>query len=262
MAITAPPHPTQAPAPTDAALPQYSRRKIAAVWAAAALPMGALSWIVAPWLSHHISGPSPLSKALLLSITAGLAWQFVMVLILLRPERRSPDWQGYRNALWLRSPRSPKTGRRGGRLWLLVPVFAVLSGIEEFVPQVHHAAAREFSTLLESDAGQALFQGSWGWFALVVAMAVFNTVLGEELLFRGVLLPRMNAAFGKRDWLANGLLFAAYHLHVPWIIPATLVDTFAVVYPAKRFRSALLSIAIHSVQSVFVIIGVLVLVVG
>ena len=40
-------------------------------------------------------------------------------------------------------------------------------------------------------------------------MTVFNTVLGEELLFRGLLLPRMNGVFGRRDWLANGVLFAA-----------------------------------------------------
>jgi CAAX protease family protein len=247
-----------APAPEADALPQYSRRKIGAVWAAAALPMGILSWVVAPL----IAGSGSLTKPLLVSLTAGLVWQFFLVLILLRPERRSREWQGYRHALWIRAPRSPRTGRRGGRLWLLVPGLAFLSGIEEFVPQVHHAASREFSALLESHAGHVLFQGSWGWFAVVVVLAVFNTVLGEELLFRGLLLPRMNGAFGKRDWLANGVLFAVYHLHTPWIIPAALVDTFVVVYPAKRFRSALLSIAIHSVQSVFILIAVLSIVVS
>jgi membrane protease YdiL (CAAX protease family) len=36
---------------------------------------------------------------------------------------------------------------------------------------------------------------------------LFNTVLGEELLFRG-LLPRIQGAFGLWDWVANGLLFA------------------------------------------------------
>jgi membrane protease YdiL (CAAX protease family) len=45
--------------------------------------------------------------------------------------------------------------------------------------------------------------------------AVFNSFLGEELLFRGVLLPRMNAVFGRWDWLANGVVFGAYHLHQP-----------------------------------------------
>jgi len=93
--------------------------------------------------------------------------------------------------------------------------------------------------------------GSWGWLAILSTMFVFNTVLGEELLFRGLLLPRMNGVFGRKDWLANGALFALYHVHVPWVIPATIADAFLVAYPAKRFRSALFSIAVHSVQSVF-----------
>ena len=84
----------------------------------------------------------------------------------------------------------------------------------------------------------------------MAAMFVFNTVLGEELLFRGYLLPRMNGVFGRRDWLANGVLFAVYHLHVPWVIPAALLDTFILAYPSKRYRSALIGIAVHSAQSV------------
>jgi hypothetical protein len=68
---------------------------------------------------------------------------------------------------------------------------------------------------------------------------------------RGLLLPRMNGVFGRRDWLANGVLFAVYHLHVTWAIPTTLLDTFILAYPSKRYRSALVGIAVHSAQSVF-----------
>ncbi len=46
---------------------------------------------------------------------------------------------------------------------------------------------------LSSHAGHALLGGAWGWFAIIAALVVFNTVLGEELLFRGYLLPRMAA---------------------------------------------------------------------
>ena len=91
-------------------------------------------------------------------------------------------------------------------------------------------------------------------------LAVFNTVLGEELLFRGVLLPRMQGVFGKFDWVANGVLFALYHVHVPWVIPNTLAETFLVSYPSRRFESALIGIILHSTQSVFIIVVILVLV--
>ena len=103
---------------------------------------------------------------------------------------------------------------------------------------------------VESPAGQALLGGSWGWFAIIAALIVFNTVLGEELLFRGFLLPRMNGVLGRWDWRANGVLFAVYHLHMPWVIPTTLLDAFILAYPSRRYRSALIGIAVHSAQSV------------
>jgi membrane protease YdiL (CAAX protease family) len=243
-------------------LPQYSRGKIAAVWAAAALPMAFLAWIVAPWLADRLDGPSQLPKALLLCLTAGLIWQFVLVITLVAREQRSLRWSRLRQALWLNAPSSPRTGRRGGRVWLILPVLLVAFAAEELIPAIHQVAARDLPTFFDSHGGHALLSGSWGWFAVIAALAVFNTVLGEELLFRGLLLPRMNGAFGNRDWLANGVLFAVYHLHMPWVIPAALADTFIISYPAKRYRSALIGIAVHSAQSVVILALSLSLVLG
>lgn len=243
------------PQPGTITVTQYSRRAILAIWAAAALPMGALSWIVAPAIADG-SGIESLIRPLLACLTAGLIWQFVLVMALVGYEQRSLRWSRLREALWLRKPRSPRTGRVGGRIWLLVIPLILLAGLEELI-SIPAPIDRDFGEFLSSDAGRAMFDGSWSLFALVMTMAVFNTVLGEELLFRGLLLPRMNGAFGNRDWLANGLLFAVYHLHMPWIIPASVLDPFIYSYPAKRYRSALMSIAVHSFQSV--LMGVLVL---
>jgi uncharacterized protein len=162
-----------------------------------------------------------------------------------------------REALWLRSPRDPNSGRRGGRVWLILIPLIVLSAIEAILPTPPHADNRDFGHFLDSDAGQHFLSGAWGWYGLILLFFLFNTVLGEELLFRGLLLPRMNGVFGRGDWVANGLLFAAYHLHVPWVIPATLLDTFIISYPAKRYRSAWIGIAVHSAQSVVLAVIVL-----
>lgn len=72
-------------------IPQYSRRKIMAVWAAAALPMAALSWLVAPALADRFSGDGvvPMFKALLVCLTVGLVWQFVLVVALVWREQRT-----------------------------------------------------------------------------------------------------------------------------------------------------------------------------
>jgi membrane protease YdiL (CAAX protease family) len=243
------------------AVTQYSLGKILGVWAAAALPMGVLAWIVAPWLGNQLGGRDPFAEALLISLTAGLIWQFVLVLILVRRELGSLEWSRVREALWLQRPQDSKTGRAGRRVWPWALLFVVLVSIWSLLPQLPGPSVRDLGDFLGSDRAEAFFSGAWGWFAVVVALAVFNTVLGEELLFRGLLLPRMRAVFGRRDWVANGALFTLYHLHMPWVMPATLVEgIFLEAYPTRRFQSAWMGIIVHSVQSVFVIGIVLALV--
>ena len=176
--------PSTAPAGAPAAavelpIPQYSRRRILATWAAAALPMAALAWIVAPLLAGTFEGPSAWPRAILLSLTAGMVWQFVFVVITVRREQGSLRWSVVKDALWLRAPRSPRTGRRGGRLWwLLVPLVLAVAAKEE-LPKIPAPVHRDQSLFLQSVAGQEFFSGNWPWFALIVTMMIFNTVLGE-----------------------------------------------------------------------------------
>jgi membrane protease YdiL (CAAX protease family) len=244
-----------------AAVRQYSLAQILGVWAAAAVPMGVLAWIVAPWLRDQLGGDEPLAQALLICLTAGLIWQFVLVLILTRRELGGLQWSRVREALWLRAPRDPKTGRVGGRVWWWALLFVFLFGLWQLVPGIAGPLVRDFAEFLDSDRGEEFFSGAWGWFAVIVVLAVFNTVLGEELLFRGLLLPRMRGAFGRGDWVANGLLFTLYHLHTPWVIPTEfLADMFLFAYPSRRFESAWMGIIVHSGQSVVVIVVVLTLV--
>src|ERR687898_2069473 len=206
------------------------------------------------WLAGQLDGPAAMARALLALLTVGLIWQFVLVLMLVYRERSSLRWPVLKDALWLQSPRSPKTGRVGGRLWLVVIPFVLLFAAEGLIPVlsvIPPVASHDFNVFLGSNAGQAFMSGNWVWFAVIVTLFVFNTTLGEELLFRGLLLPRMQGAFGRFDWVANGVLFAFYHLHMPWVIPWTLLDIFALSYPSRRYRSALMGIIVHSSQSVF-----------
>jgi uncharacterized protein len=257
-ATTQPVHPPSVPdqeADRYEGVQQYSLKKIIAVWAAAAVPMGLLAWVVAPLLKDQFSGPEPLVQSLLVCLTAGLAWQFVLVLILLRQEIGSFEWPRVRDALWLRPPRDPKTGRVGGKMWWwALPFLLGFAAWAAIAPELPIPDDMDLNKFLGSDTGQDFFSGAWGWFAVIAALAVFNTLLGEELLFRGVLLPRMRGVFGKRDWVANGAIFALYHLHMPWAILPTFVDgIFLDAYPSRRFQSAWMGIIVHSGQSVLLV---------
>ncbi|GHP00279.1 hypothetical protein KSF_103260 [Reticulibacter mediterranei] len=95
---------------------------------------------------------------------------------------------------------------------------------------------------------------------LFVLNALFNTFLGEELLFRGFLLPRMAGVFGKGDWVMNALLFGLYHLHQPWGIISDVIAGIVFAFPSRRFRSAWFGIVAHSGQSVYLALLILALV--
>jgi hypothetical protein len=71
--------------------------------------MAALAWVVAPRLAARLDGPAALARALLASLTVGLIWQSVLVLLLLHRERGALRWPVLKDALWLQYTRPYET---------------------------------------------------------------------------------------------------------------------------------------------------------
>ena len=252
---------------------QYSLAKILGIWALAAAPMGILGWIVFPVLAPDF-GSNPLGFGVmrLVLLTLGLVWLFVLSMIIVRREAGNLRWTTVKRRLRLNNPRDPATGRPRARLWLWVLPFLVAVVVVELVlnTPLENAWVSLFPFLAEPQGygGDAIFgsqevlarlQGAWWFFALFVINAVFNTILGEEFLFRGVLLPKMEGVFGRFSWVANGVLFGLYHVHQPWGIPNSVITGLLYTYPAYRYRSTWMSIILHSAQSVyfgFLVLGV------
>jgi uncharacterized protein len=105
------------------------------------------------------------------------------------------------------------------------------------------------------------YKGAWWILGLFLITMVFNYFLGEEFLYRGILLPKMNGVFGKWDWLANGVLFGFYHLHKPHIILSTaLLFGFVFAFPAKYFQSSWMAFIIHGLEGLLgltIVLGVI-----
>lgn len=254
-------------------IPQYPFAKVLAIWAAATIPMGILGWFVAPMLASEPGKPGLERLAVL---TIGLLWQFILVLLLIYQEAGRLHWATIRERLWLTFPRSPKTGEEQGKLWLWVIPLLLLTAIYELgvsgmirdiwtsiIPIFAEPPGLALDNLFETPTGRAQLLGNWWVLLLFAVNALLNTVIGEELLFRGVLLPRMNGLFGKWDWMANGVLFGIYHVVQPWsILSSTISGCLFFAFPAKRFRCSWLGIIAHSGQSVYFLFLILGLVLG
>jgi CAAX protease family protein len=72
-------------------------------------------------------------------------------------------------------------------------------------------------------------------------------IVGEEFVWRGVVLPRQEVACGGRAWLVNGILWLLFHAAFPWQVLLTLVPiTLILPYIVQRRRSTWAGVVIHA----------------
>jgi membrane protease YdiL (CAAX protease family) len=244
---------------------QYSLAKILWIWALVTIPMPLLAWIAGPALFPRLPIHPGLVHWMLMIL--GMIWQFVVSLIILNQELGTLRWEAIRQRTWLNLPRDPKTGEERGRLfWWLLPclLFSALIGmgiggyldapLTWLFPALKAPAYTDISQLVDPQ-----FKGQWWIFGVALLSLVLNYFLGEEFIFRGILLPKMKGVFGKWDWMANAVLFGLYHLHKPWQIPSIMVSSLAITWPARRFRSNWMAVIVHGVEGffIFIVLGVI-----
>ncbi len=86
---------------------------------------------------------------------------------------------------------------------------------------------------------------------LLLPIFFFFNYVGEEILWRGYILPRQELALGKYSWIVNGVLHGVFHLSFGLIflimfIPMLLLMPF-VVYKTKNTITAII---IHALLGV------------
>jgi membrane protease YdiL (CAAX protease family) len=243
---------------------QYSLTKILAIWASVTAPMALLAFVVGPAIIPRTSLHPGLVHWMLMVV--GMMWQFVVSVAVLRHELGGLHWADVKKRIRLNLPRDPATGRPRRLLFLwAVPAIAAnfLGGYlasrldtawTNWLP-----ALREPSYTRIEGLADLQFQGQWWILGLTLTSMLFNYLLGEELLFRGVLLPRMAGVFGRWDWVANTVLFGLYHVHKIWAWPSMIASSFGMAWAAKRYRSLWMGVIVHGVEGYFIVLVVTVL---
>ena len=248
---------------------QYSLTKILTIWAVVAVPMPILAFVVAPAIAEV--GTMKHAFTFWFLMIGGMIWQFIVSMIVLAQEGSLRSWATFRDRVWLNAPRDPKTGEPRWRLlWWLVPAFLFYAAVElspvgPFLGELILIPLPFVADLAEMNLEMIAvpeYVGAW-WILGVAAIAsIFNYALGEELLFRGVLLPKMRGVFGKWDWVANSVPFAFYHMHVPLRILFTVVGGLAWTLPSRYFRSNWFALILHGLEGVFLLVMVFLFVSG
>ncbi len=100
--------------------------------------------------------------------------------------------------------------------------------------------------------------GAWWALAGYLLFIVLN-VLGEELWWRGTILPRQEIAFGKWTWLAHGIFWGLFHSFFYWELIMLLPGCLALAYVAQKCKSTWPGMIAHFLSS---LPGLMILTIG
>ena len=242
--------------PLSAAARVVESLRILSIWLAVAAPMPVLAWVIAPlWINHSSELPGLIFWR---CIILGMVWQTIVALWVLRREGVRLRWPELKARLWLNSPLWP-VGRKPAPLaFVLIPVLFAAGWFGDFAIDAWFSSTPLGYRLLHLAPAHAFIEtlaipelhGRWDVVGLALVSCLFNYVLGEALLFHGVLLPRMVRAWGRWAFLGNGVLFAAYHAHKFWMMPALVPSCIAYALPAQLFRSNWMAVILHGLEGV------------
>lgn len=87
--------------------------------------------------------------------------------------------------------------------------------------------------------------------ALAAAVVFFFNIVGEEILWRGVVWPRQRLVHGQWTWLVHGLLWNLFHLpFYPWYLLFGLAATLPLSYLMQRTENTWLPMLMHALANV------------
>ena len=217
-----------------------SPRKALLFFGAYGVVLYAVTRFVMPWLEAH--GWMPVLAWFFCGTVFVFAPLLVHALVLAgreRPLRQRLRLRGIRGADWL--------CLLGGFVFIGVATGAILGA--------NHLLAARFAAVpvLRMQAPFLHFEGftpHQSWMLLLWLPAFVSIILGEELMWRGYLLPRMELHNPRTAWVWNAMLWLGFHAAFGLDLMLVLLPVMlAVPYVVQRRRNTTLGIVLHGVYN-------------
>ena len=84
------------------------------------------------------------------------------------------------------------------------------------------------------------------WLLLIWLPYWILNILGEEFLWRGVMMPRQEIVFGKHTWLIHGFGWGIFHMAFGWQLLVTLIPLiFIQSYIVQKTKNSWIGVIMH-----------------
>jgi membrane protease YdiL (CAAX protease family) len=253
----------------DQDIPQYTLWQIILMFAWPAVWFSFLIYIVG---RQFIPDGGVTPTWVLLAVTVlGTGAELAVGLVLLKHEGYALTLTALRDRIRWKWP-------KGWKMWLIAIVVLVagmmlsmmmgganraLASVPGFIPPDWWPAASN-PTVQVSSAADAFpglnLQGNFLFVLVYFVIGLIFNIFGEELYYRGFLMPKMRGVFGRWDWVVNGVLFTLKHVYQRWLYPGILVGGLGYAFTFGMLGSLPLAMIFHWIgnflfQMVFLIMA-------
>lgn len=122
---------------------------------------------------------------------------------------------------------------------IIVGLFSglIMKGLEILIGKFDHSPA--FMSF------EPLTNGRY-WLLIVWFPYWILNILGEEFLWRGVMLPRQEVIFGKYAWLIHGFGWGLFHIAFGWELLITLIPLISIQsYIVQKTKNSWVGVIMH-----------------
>ena len=205
------------------------------------IPAAILMFCLTKYLIPYLSKTTGQETILFWFIVAGLG--IFLPLIITGILILKAEGFGITRKTWVERLRFRKITKRD-ILWclgglILVGIFSalIMKGMELLIGKFDHSPA--FMSF------EPLTKGRY-WLLLVWLPYWILNILGEEFLWRGVMLPRQEVAFGKYTWIIHGIGWGLFHIAFGWQLLITLIPLiFIQSYIVQKTKNSWIGVIMH-----------------
>ena len=141
----------------------------------------------------------------------------------------------------------------GGILLILIFSGLIMEGLELLIGEFDHSPP--FMSFEPLSKGRLWLLAAW------FPYWIFN-IMGEEILWRGVMLPRQELAFGKYAWLIHGFGWGIFHIAFGWqllvtLLPIIFIQSFVVQKTKNSWTGVIIHGGINGPSFIAIALGLL-----
>ncbi len=208
-----------------------------AIFIAAAILMYVLTTYLIPYLSES-TGQETIVFWFIVGGLGIFTPLIILGLLMLKKEGYQLSKQSWTERLRFHKPsKSDLIWAIGGLVAAGAASALLMAVMERLLGQFDHSPA--FMTF------EPLTKGRY-WLLLLWLPYWLLNIMGEEFLWRGVMLPRQEVAFGRYAWIIHGFGWALFHIAFGWELLITLLPLiFIQTYIVQRRKNSWIGVIMH-----------------